>query len=1254
MTTVITYSILPGYEKARYELMPGETITHFLDRAEWDFKLPTICVVNGQPVLRGKWASTIVLPTDKVEFLSKPWGGGGGSSGGGKTTQILGIVAVIALAAVAPWAAGVIGGALGFGATGIAALTAVIGIGGSLLISTFLKPNAGGAVEDTDKTAQLYSLTAASNTAKPLQPINVPYGRMKIICDYASSPYSEYIGDEQYLNVPMCVGVGTYTYEALLMDDTVLWDSTNGYNSQFSGVDIAFYDPGVPVTLFPLNIVNADEVSNVQLPNWSGTEWVGGFIVNDWDVPTNALSFDFALPGGLFTTNDDGQTVAKSVTIQAQVRRVDIAGTPIESYTTVFTELLNYATRQPKRFTKKVEGLPEGRYEVRVRRDNAEATDGKTADTVVWVGLRVHIVGPESFEHTSTAALRIRASAQLSNSSSKQFSVIVTRELPVWNGSTFVTAPTKNPVWAFLDMATNTVYGADRPLSKIDFQKIITEAAAADARGDEFNYNFTQVTTFQKAFDIALATTRCKHCWAGDVLTLVRDEWKPIPSMLLTDQQIVRGSLEIEYVFNDEDSADAVIGEYLNDETWKPVSIQYPPNDVGFTAVNPSRVRIEGITDTAQMYREVAFLYKQAYLRRIKVNFDTEHDGRILKFGSAVKVQSFLPRKWGQSGEVVSYNTGTKIMTVDRELVFTAATQHYIEFRDKRGRYFGPVMCGSVGGEPLQVLINAGDLATVESQQGMTLVDVLARMDGAEPPAFAFGIQTEISRHCIVVSGRPSGDRVTLNCVVDLEDVHDTGLGDLPDSPTGTDLFDPKTPIVGLLYAIFRQGVIEPILDVTWFPAAGALFYRCQVSYDGQNTWEQVYEGIDPKCSVVVSRVASLHVRVAGINDRHGPWSVAGPIEGPSIILGDNVVGPDSLILGLRDYVMNQISRTSARVDEIARLIANNSSEQDFANATEAVRNKETIAVQAGQLSASIEEVSTVAVGTQSAFASYQITVNAALGSLSSSVSTNATAIATLDGQFAASYTLTLDVNNYVSGFESVNDGSFSSMTIIADVFRLAQPGVSGGDPVIPFQVGLVNGTAKMVMKGDLIADGDITGRMINALSINTQHLQVNSVPIDRLIEGAASKVNAYAAASATNLSSPSGLFTILTTGTVNYPVACKIVCTAFASGHGGSSNAYITGNYVPSEAQLVQVGVYVDDVQQGVMQTFTFMNTENNGVIFPMPGYWQLAMVAQAFVTAGNHIITLKARYTRYEHSFANPVPLVQSAYLVTHEARR
>ena len=149
----------------------------------------------------------------------------------------------------------------------------------------------------------------------------------------------------------------------------------------------------------------------------------------------------------------------RPVRLEAEYRPVDDAGAPIGPWTQLFFAIPLYNTRKPVKFSQKV-AVPPGRYEVRARRYGAEAADfdakvngASGSDSVVWLQLRAFLQGDSSFAKESTVAIRIRAT-QISQGSARKFSVISTRILPVWNGSTFVDEPTRNPLWAFAGIKT--------------------------------------------------------------------------------------------------------------------------------------------------------------------------------------------------------------------------------------------------------------------------------------------------------------------------------------------------------------------------------------------------------------------------------------------------------------------------------------------------------------------------------------------------------------------------------------------------------------------------------------------------------------------------------------------------------------------------------------------------------------------------------------------------------------------------------
>jgi Putative phage tail protein len=364
--------------------------------------------------------------------------------------------------------------------------------------------------------------------------------------------------------------------------------------------------------------------------------------------------------------------------------------------------------------------------------------------------------------------------------------VISTRILPVWNGSNFVDQPTRNPLWAFLDAAINTDYGAKRPVNKVDFSGIVSLAASADARGDTFDFEFRSPDQVPNAFDTILKSTRARHRWSGDLLSAVRDEARSIPQLLLTDREIVRGSLSVNWALNSADQADAVLLEYLDQDTWGPAEIQYPPNDGLFTATNPARIRLDGVISRARAQQEAAFFYRQALYRRTNITLDTEWEGKMLSYGSFVRVQSELPQSWGHSGRVVDYSGG--VLTLDPPPTWSDP-QHYVEIRTRRGRAFGPVQVSRVESDEF-ALVHPTDLAVVEAVQGTTIAAALVRDDDEEEVSFVIGTATRTAKDCIILQGRPSGDRVTLMMAVDDTRVHDNDLADPPTIPLAPALRD--------------------------------------------------------------------------------------------------------------------------------------------------------------------------------------------------------------------------------------------------------------------------------------------------------------------------------------------------------------------------------------------------------------------------------------------------------------------------------
>jgi hypothetical protein len=1091
---------MPGLEVARAEARPRETVTAFLRRTGWATRdrkygwqfrkgLPTVLEINGEAVLRKDWRRRRLAARADIRFVSYPLGGGGGS---GQVKQVAGLVALVAVSAFAFWAGPLVAGALGFAgstfASGLA--TAGIALGGSLLVNSLIMPKPGATNAPSSTQDQIYSVLAQGNAAKLGQPLPVWYGRLKTFPDFAATPWAEFVGNDQWLNVLLSVSMGSMSYETIYVDETVFWDPVDGISSTFAGAQVAFYEPGDPVTLFPVNVEASAEVNGQELPDGTGSthfpgggttpgDPIGPFVANPPATQAQSIAIDFVFPGGCYSIDaDDRQQIARPCEIRliADYAPVNDAGAITGAFLPLFDVTRAYASKSPIRDSIKVDVAP-GRYTVRFRRGDASLQSPIGTSAVNWVGLRAFLKGSNSFPDVSTVAIRILASQ--STQGSHKFGVLGTRKLPLWNGEAFVTQATRNSGWAFLDAVVNEQYGSGLPISKADFSAIVAFAAGCDSRGDTFDYRFETAVAVPDALDKILSSARAKHFWLGDTVSIVRDEWRDVPTMLLTDREIVRDSTQVSWTMLGDEDPDAVIVEYVDEETWLPAQVQYPPNSDTFTAALPETKRIDGIVQREQAFRECAFLYLQSIYRRESVQISVEYEGRAITLGSVIRLQTELPMAYGYGGAVKGVAGDT--LTLDPAPTWDEGP-FYIRLRMPNGTFFGPVLA-TPGASAAIARLDADSLAEAETAQSTTLAAVLEREDGGEYPSFELGTGVSQSRLCVVLNGAPSGELFTLQLVADDERVHAEDLGSPPQLPAPNFPFNPKVPLIVGLNAQFAQGVAEPKLSASWFPAAGAVYYLAEVSFDSGASWSQVYEGQSNQFSEVVT-LAALTLRVQAVNGTvRGPYSTVA-IPPPTIVISDRTVALQSLIDGLKYQVTTLQDEVRQQADQVTQLLASLQANQAATAWLDKKQLRSELFAQAGNAKASIAQLQSAMVDQQTAFAEFETEVSATFGPSFSSVSTVSDAVAQLNGYAAASWSVTVDAGGNVAGIKLISDSEgTSSFRVLANNFQVAIPGVA---PVNVFTTGLVGGVPTAGINGNLILTGTVTASMMNVANLST------------------------------------------------------------------------------------------------------------------------------------------------------------------------
>jgi hypothetical protein len=1132
----VLHVVAPGLEVAQAAPRKGETVTAFIRRTGWATRdprygwqfrtrLPTYLTVNGDAVLRKDWRKTRIAANDNVCFISVPRGGKQGK-------QVLGLVALVAVAAFAAWAGPVLAASY-FGGSAIAGglVTGAIGLGGALLVNALVAPKQG-ATNDGTPTDQIYTASAQGNRARLGQPLPIWYGRNRDYPDFAATPWGEFQGNDQYLNVLLSVTMGSMDYESIYNSDTLFWTKDGGVQEGFSSAQIEFYEPNETITLFPVNVAQSDEVNGIQVPNGTGLHvpspegdagneygdghspspgaWLGPFAANPPGTKAYQIAVDYVFPAGCYIIwGKQGEIGPIDVGVTAEARAINDAGAATGDYFNLSTQVLHVGTKSPQRGTI-IAALPsDGRYEVRFRRNEGVPADNKGAAELVWGGLRAYLRGDSQFP-VSTIAIRLKASE--GTQGSFKFGVLGTRKLSVWDGSQFVTQATRSPAWALYDMATNPQYGAEIQPAKIDFNALVNHATGCTARDDNFDYVFKSAVAVPEAFDTAITPSRSRHMWLGDTLSLVRDQWETVPTMMLTDREIVRDSTSFEYAMLGEEDPDAVIVEYIDENTWLPATVQYPPNTEMFTATRPETKRINGIVNRNHAYRECAFYYLCSIYRRETGSIGCEYEGRAITMGATLRLQSELPQDYGYSGAVIDQDDLT--LTLDPPPTWSGGT-YYIRLRKPNGKEFGPIQVTRSGTDDSKAVLNSSDLATVEGQQSTTLAAVLARADGGEYPTYALGTADNQSKLVKVLTGQPNGETFTLALVIDDERVHVTDLGDPPILPVGQFPANGQLLIVGL-NAMFGQGVAEPTLRAGWFPSSGAFYYRAEVSYDDGNTWTEVYQGQDSKFEKIVT-LGALTLRVQAIGKFPGPYSQVS-VAAPTIEVMANSVTINSVTEAIRKQVTDVFqSALDERDKRIARLAAvvQQTTGRTFLDKKEVrsqqsslykdnkafIESVQTTAADADAAMAEnitrlfagangaegqVNETAQAAADANAAVGALDTEISAKLGPSFSSVNTVSQAVATLDGYAAARWGVVIDINGAIVGAVHLNgDGASSTFTVNANNFLVTFPGSTGGAPIPVFTIANVSGVAKIVWRGDMIGDGMITARSISVATLS-------------------------------------------------------------------------------------------------------------------------------------------------------------------------
>ena len=213
----VSLKTLTNDERLLINCPAGLTIGELMDEAKvpLDLRGYILPLNHGLPI---RDLAYVTRPGDRITFCVMPQGKGGG--------QILGAIAMIALAVVAPYLGGLAAGAL-LGTTTGAAYTfasSAIALGitmiGSLLVSALVPPPSVANTKSDSVASPLqesptYSVTGQSNQARKYAPIPRIYGRHRFYPNLASTPLIDNEGKTSRITALYDFGYGDITVQDL-------------------------------------------------------------------------------------------------------------------------------------------------------------------------------------------------------------------------------------------------------------------------------------------------------------------------------------------------------------------------------------------------------------------------------------------------------------------------------------------------------------------------------------------------------------------------------------------------------------------------------------------------------------------------------------------------------------------------------------------------------------------------------------------------------------------------------------------------------------------------------------------------------------------------------------------------------------------------------------------------------------------------------------------------------------------------------
>nr|DAM99996.1 MAG TPA: tail protein [Caudoviricetes sp.] len=584
---------------------------------------------------------------DVVNIAIVPKGGGGGGK------KILGIVASIAIAIAAPYAAagmlGTVIGGTGAMAAGLGtyALAAGIAVAGNLLLSAIMpKPSMPGFDRMDFKNSNTYGWNKPTNQAIQAQVVPKVFGTHKITPPLiASHIISD--GDKQYFNGLYALNDGEIKdiREIKINDEPienfkgVTYEIRNGLNNQniISNFNDTSYDKNIGKKLNP-------DLS------YSLAQTDGNFVTS--------LSVTLVFPRGLYYANDKGGLDGYSVNV-----RVEYSADG-KNWTAITGQTISAAQTSTFRRVFRVGNLPPNKYNIRAKFETAPNTGSRYASDCYLEYVTETVSDDFIYPKTALLAIRALATDQL-NGGAPRISAVVT-------------ANSDNPSHICRKILE------DSGVESLRIMPSFNEwANFCEEKSLKCNIVFDSELSVRKALDTVSLLGRASVLQAGSKFDVIIEKAGLIPaqSFLFGMGNILSDTFKQNFLPLVDRANFIEITYYDKNKDYEPsvVSVGQIAADNSRVS-NKSSVTLVGCTDEAQARAYGRFtLNCNRYLTET-IEFEADKDSLVCRYGDIIKVSHDTPQ-YGFSGRLLE-DSGADFVILDRDLDTVGGVKYAIQIKN--------------------------------------------------------------------------------------------------------------------------------------------------------------------------------------------------------------------------------------------------------------------------------------------------------------------------------------------------------------------------------------------------------------------------------------------------------------------------------------------------------------------------------------------------------------------------------------------